>query len=354
MPVVEMQCYLVGGAVRDQLLGLPVTERDWVVVGETAQAMLDRGYEQVGRDFPVFLHPDTKEEYALARTERKTAAGHTGFEVHADPSVTLEEDLIRRDLTINAIAQSVDGELIDPFGGQADLQAGVLRHVSDAFKEDPLRLFRLARFAAKLPVFELADDTRALARAMSAAGATTELPAERVWQECRKAMSYASVERFWQMLDEINALAPWFVELAGLERPPEILEPDLRVAALGAQLTESRAVALTSRLKAPKDLIALAGSVASHADVLSHPSADVQATFEALEHVGAFRPGDRVVQLAEVLVALGNAGASKLPGIALALAAVGAADVDPTLSGPAIGAAIRDLRLKRLGELLAK
>lgn len=347
-----MLCYLVGGAVRDELLGLAVTERDWVVVGETPEAMLKRGFEQVGRDFPVFLHPDSKEEYALARTERKTSPGHTGFEVHADTSVTLEEDLKRRDLTVNAIARSASGELIDPFDGQRDLNSGVLRHVSDAFAEDPLRLFRLARFAAKLPGFVVHEQTRELARSMSAAGATLELPAERVWQECRKALGYGPVERFWTVLEEIDALSPWFVELAGLARPPEALAPDLRFAALGKQLSPAAASALAGRLKTPKDVAALIAAIAQHGDVLSDPAAPVDAIFEALESAGAFRPGARMAQLVEVLQALGAPHARQLGQAAEALAAMGAVDVDSALTGRAIGEAIRARRRQRLAELL--
>ncbi|MBN8511243.1 MAG: multifunctional CCA tRNA nucleotidyl transferase/2'3'-cyclic phosphodiesterase/2'nucleotidase/phosphatase, partial [Burkholderiales bacterium] len=175
--------YAVGGAVRDALLGRPAGDRDWVVVGTTAQAMREAGFRQVGADFPVFLHPTTGEEYALARTERKTAPGYRGFVVHADPSVTLEQDLQRRDLTINAIAQAADGRLVDPHGGEADLRAGVLRHVSPAFAEDPVRILRVARFAARWPAFTVAPETQALMRAIVAAGEADALVPERVWQE---------------------------------------------------------------------------------------------------------------------------------------------------------------------------
>jgi tRNA nucleotidyltransferase (CCA-adding enzyme) len=163
-----MDIYLVGGAVRDKLLGLPVSERDWVVVGATVQEMVDLGYQAVGKDFPVFLHPQTKEEYALARTERKTAPGYTGFDICADPAITLEEDLLRRDLTINAMAETAQGKLIDPYGGHDDLDNGLLRHVSPAFSEDPVRILRVARFAARFAHygFHVAHDTNALMRRM--------------------------------------------------------------------------------------------------------------------------------------------------------------------------------------------
>ena len=161
-----MKIYLVGGAVRDELLGLPVKERDWVVVGSTPHEMLSRKFQPVGKDFPVFLHPKTHEEYALARTERKTGKGYTGFQFHADPDVTLEDDLKRRDLTINAMAKTEDGELIDPYGGQADLKTRTFHHVSPAFSEDPVRILRVARFAAQLPEFHVHKDTNVLMQTM--------------------------------------------------------------------------------------------------------------------------------------------------------------------------------------------
>ena len=186
-----MKRYLVGGAVRDALLGVPEGDRDWVVVGARAQELIDAGYLPVGRDFPVFLDPQTREEHALARTERKTAAGYRGFEVHADPAVTLEEDLQRRDLTINAIARDEDGALIDPYGGQRDLQSKLLRHVSDAFVEDPVRILRLARFAARLHDFTVAPETLALMRRMVEAGEVDALVPERVWQELARGLMEA-------------------------------------------------------------------------------------------------------------------------------------------------------------------
>jgi tRNA nucleotidyltransferase (CCA-adding enzyme) len=182
-----MQTYLVGGAVRDKLLGLPTKDRDWVVVGATRAQMLEQGFAQVGNDFPVFLHPKTKEEHALARTERKTAPGHGGFVFDANEHVTLEQDLSRRDLTINAIAQADDGELIDPFDGQGDLERRVLRHVSPAFEEDPLRVLRVARFAARFAHlgFTVAPETNALMRRIAASGELATLVSERVWQGTR-------------------------------------------------------------------------------------------------------------------------------------------------------------------------
>lgn len=203
-----MHIYLVGGAVRDQLLGLPVRERDWVVVGATPEDLQALGYRPVGRDFPVFLHPDTHEEYALARTERKTAAGHQGFRFDAHPDVTLEADLARRDLTINAMAQADDGTLIDPHGGQQDLQARWLRHVSPAFVEDPLRVLRVARFAARLqPLgFRVAPETRQLMARIAASGELEALSPERVWKEFRRALTEQAPRAFLEVLTEASAL----------------------------------------------------------------------------------------------------------------------------------------------------
>jgi tRNA nucleotidyltransferase (CCA-adding enzyme) len=219
-----MQTFLVGGAVRDELLGIPVVERDWVVVGGTPQQLIDQGFRPVGKDFPVFLHPESKEEYALARTERKTGAGYYGFETRFSPDVTLEQDLERRDLTINAIARDEDsGELFDPFNGQRDLNARILRHVSAAFTEDPLRVLRLARFAARFAHlgFEIAPETLELLRAMTASGELNSLVAERVWQETARALSERTPQRYFEVLRQIGALAVIFPEVDALYGVPQ-------------------------------------------------------------------------------------------------------------------------------------
>ncbi len=218
-----MKTYLVGGAVRDRLLGLPVAERDWVVVDATAAELLARGYKQVGKDFPVFLHPHTREEHALARTERKTARGYHGFDVHATPDVSLEDDLRRRDLTINAMALAQDGSLVDPFGGRADLQERWLHHVSTAFSEDPVRILRVARFAARLgPLgFRVHPDTVGLMRDMVAAGEVDALVAERVWKELQRALEDAEPWRFIEVLQECGALARLFPEIDALYGVPQ-------------------------------------------------------------------------------------------------------------------------------------
>lgn len=216
-----MQVYEVGGAVRDALLGLPVNDRDWVVVGGTPQQLVDAGYLPVGKDFPVFLHPHTREEYALARTERKTAPGYHGFTVHADPGVTLEEDLARRDLTINAIARAPDGRLVDPFHGQRDVQDRVLRHVTGAFREDPVRILRLARFAARFTDFSVAPETLALMRAMVADGEVDALVAERVWQELARGLMEERPSRMFEVLRECGALARLLPEVERLWGVPQ-------------------------------------------------------------------------------------------------------------------------------------
>lgn len=205
-----MKIYLVGGAVRDQLLNRPIREKDWVVVGATQQNMLASGYQQVGKDFPVFLHPQTKEEYALARKERKIAKGYHGFEFDVAASVTLEEDLLRRDLTINAIAQDESGKIIDLYHGVEDLKNKILRHVSPAFSEDPVRILRVSRFAARFPDFTVADETNQLMKKMVEASEVNALVAERVWKEFEKAMSEIAPWRFIEVLDDCDALAILF------------------------------------------------------------------------------------------------------------------------------------------------
>ncbi len=217
-----MEVYQVGGSVRDELLGVPVKDRDWVVVGSSAAELVELGYRQVGADFPVFLHPDSGEEYALARTERKAGSGYKGFVTDASAGVTLEQDLLRRDFTVNAMARDGAGRLIDPYGGRADLEARVLRHVSPAFVEDPLRVLRAARFAARFD-FCIADETLALMRAITAAGELPELAAERVWGELRRALMSDSPQRFVTVLRECGALAVLFPEidrLFGVPQPP--------------------------------------------------------------------------------------------------------------------------------------
>ncbi|MEX1220968.1 MAG: CCA tRNA nucleotidyltransferase [Idiomarina sp.] len=260
-----MEIYLVGGAVRDELLGKPVVERDFVVVGASAEEMLAKGFRQVGKDFPVFLHPQTAEEYALARTERKSGQGYQGFEVHASPEITLEQDLVRRDLTVNAIARDqATGELIDPYGGQQDLRDKLLRHVSPAFIEDPLRVLRVARFAARFhqDEFTVAPETFSLMRTIAASGELATLSAERVWRELERSLASASPHVFFAVLRDAESLHPWFAEVADagylaaafnrLQHPQLPESATLRLATLTIGLNDQALQQFADRLKLPK------------------------------------------------------------------------------------------------------
>lgn len=285
-----LRVYRVGGAVRDALLGWPVYDNDWVVVGATPDDMRKRGFKPVGRDFPVFLHPETAEEYALARTERKSGHGYAGFEVHASPDVTLEEDLLRRDLTINAIAESTDGALTDPFGGQGDIEQRVLRHISSAFSEDPLRVLRTARFLARYASlgFKIAPETLALMQEVSQSGELEHLAAERVWVETEKALGEPSPEVYFTTLKRCNALAVWWPELEGelltkglfaMTQAPEtstLAVAHWRYAQLVSPLSDEQREALAQRLKLPNAVSQLArhGALTHRllASVLSSPS----------------------------------------------------------------------------------
>jgi tRNA nucleotidyltransferase (CCA-adding enzyme) len=338
-----MKIYLVGGAVRDELLGLPLKERDWVVVGAQPQELIDQGYRAVGKDFPVFLHPKTNEEYALARTERKTGPGYRGFETQFSPDVTLEQDLERRDLTLNAIAKDMDtGALTDPFDGVRDLNDKVLRHVSDAFVEDPVRVLRVARFAARFaPLgFTVAPQTNALMREIAARGELHALVSERVWQELHKALQMPAPWKFFDVLREADALPIIFPEidaLFGVPQPekwhPEIdagihtmmvleqacrlsSDPIVRFAALVHDLGkgttpknewpkhvahEHRSVPLIekmcSRMKIPNAFRDLAVVVGRH-HLVMHKALEVRpgTLLELLEHLDAFRRPERVEQ----------------------------------------------------------
>lgn len=356
-----METYLVGGAVRDKLLNIPVKDRDWVVVGATVTEMLDLNFKQVGKDFPVFIHPQTKEEYALARTERKIGKGYTGFSVHTSPEVSLDEDLQRRDITINAMAEDSEGMLIDPFNGQADIQNKILRHVSPAFTEDPLRVLRVARFAARFSHlgFTIAKDTMKLMASMVSADELETLVVERVWQEIHTALGEQSPHVFFQVLRECGALAqimPEVNNLFGVPQPakyhPEIdtgihtlmvLEqaarlsnkPVVRFAALmhdvgkaatpqekwpGHKQHEELGVALIEelavRLKVPNDYKDLARLVSLHHTAChradKHTAAEILAT---LEKVDAFRRPQRFIEflLACEADARGRKGLEQMP-----------------------------------------
>ncbi|MDQ4148339.1 MAG: multifunctional CCA addition/repair protein [Pseudomonadota bacterium] len=397
-----MKIYLVGGAVRDKLMGLPVKERDWVVVGARPEDMQALGFRPVGKEFPVFLHPETNEEYALARTERKTAAGYHGFSMHAAPDVTLEDDLKRRDLTINALAEDQAGNVIDPYGGREDLERRILRHVSPAFAEDPVRILRIARFAARFKHlgFHVADETYALMHGMVTAGEVDALVAERVWQEMVKALVERTPAEFFEVLRTCGALAKLFPEinqLFGIPQPekyhPEIdtgvhtllalnqaarlsPRPQVRFAALthdlGKGLTpmaqwpshrghEQRGVELVDtlcdRFKAPNDYRALARHVARYHLHCHRAQALRPVTLlRVLEALDSFRRGERFEQFLTACEAdwRGRAGLEDRPYPQADLfrrARTAAAEVDAHslvdagLKGAAIANALRERRI---------
>ncbi len=309
-----MKTYLVGGSVRDQLLGLPDQDRDHVVVGSDAEEMAKQGFRPVGADFPVFLHPETHEEYALARTERKTAPGYKGFVFHADRGVSLEDDLRRRDLTINAMARGEDGTLIDPFNGERDLRAGILRHVSDSFAEDPVRILRVARFAARFG-FTVAPETMALMRRMVEAGEADALVAERVWQEIARGLMEKSPSRMVAVLRECGALARILAELDRSFSHPDA--PDrlaarldcaagrgyalpVRFALLVLDLGVEHAGELCARLNAPNDCREAARLAICEREQVVLADLDAESTLALLERADAFRRPDRLERLLEV------------------------------------------------------
>jgi tRNA nucleotidyltransferase (CCA-adding enzyme) len=380
-----MQTYLVGGAVRDQLLHLPVQERDWVVVGATPQEMLDLGYKPVGKDFPVFLHPESGEEYALARTERKSGHGYKGFQVQASPEVTLEEDLLRRDLTINAMALDDEGQLIDPYGGEEDLRNGLLRHVSPAFVEDPVRILRVARFAARFRRwgFHLAHGTLALMRTMVRDGEVDYLVPERVWAELAKALQTDRPAQFFKVLHSCGALAVLFPELEPLfgtndeghgvaetdalrrfDRATELDAPEARFALLGWILAEVRGAeaaaadlaTLCARVKIPNEYRDLAVLVARHGtdlDACLEKSPD--AIMALLEACDALRRPERFTQALQVCrVARNDAWPQEdylLRCLNTAAAVNAASLVAQGLKGPEVGQALHTLRVAAIAQV---
>ncbi len=355
-----MRTYLVGGAVRDSLLGQPVRERDYVVVGSQEQDMLDAGFRPVGRDFPVFLHPQTHEEYALARTERKVAPGHQGFVCHASPDVTLEEDLLRRDLTVNAIAQDNDGNLIDPFGGQADLEARLLRHVSEAFSEDPLRVLRLARFLALLTPqgFRVHPETLTLVSTMVSEGHLGELTAERVLLETDKALATAAPHRYFSFLAEIGAAEVLWPQIssAGIDRllklPPA--SPDVRFACLVMDLPEAEIRELCKRLKCSnqrQDMsLLIARDLQTWQRVNQMSAAEIT---RYLYQLDAIRKSARFEQFSEACeIISGMPLKTRWLSLQQIVLKVSAKDVARDLKGPDIGQAIKSEQINRLKTFL--
>jgi tRNA nucleotidyltransferase (CCA-adding enzyme) len=367
-----LKTYLVGGSVRDELLGLAVQDRDHVVVGADPAQMLRQGFKPVGADFPVFLHPETHEEYALARTERKTGPGYKGFSFHAAPDVTLEQDLARRDLTINAMARGDDGRLVDPYNGAADLKAGILRHVGEAFAEDPVRILRVARFAARFG-FAVAPETLQLMIAMVERGEADALVPERVWQELARGLMERSPSRMLAVLRECGALARILPEVDAAyadPRVPEQLAGRLdRAAASGRELAvryallvldieAEAAVALAQRVNAPSDCRDLARIAAAEWRSLASGTAlDADSVLGVLERCDAFRRPERLDRLVEVAECAAGADAQRAvaagQGLRQALAAARALDAAAIAreSPGDVPGAIRRARLAAIASL---
>jgi tRNA nucleotidyltransferase (CCA-adding enzyme) len=359
-----VKIYCVGGAVRDELLGLPVQDRDYVVVGATPEEMIRLGYKPVGRDFPVFLHPETHEEYALARTERKIARGYHGFEFHAAPDVTLEQDLARRDLTINAIAKDEAGNIVDPYNGVADLRAGVLRHVSPAFAEDPVRILRVARFAARFG-FAVAPETLALMRRMVEAGEADALVPERVWQELARGLMERDPGRMLDVLRECGALERVLPELDALLARGEDGRAALaalraaaqsgasleaRFAALARGLDPYAVEALAGRIRLPAAVRDLALLAARHAHAIAGAQAlEAEEVLELLESADAWRRPERFRELLAAALAGEPDAAAARERLERALAAGSAVDagaIAKSARQPAeIGPGVRQARL---------
>lgn len=387
-----MEIYLVGGAVRDKLLGKPVHDHDWVVVGATPEEMLARGFRQVGADFPVFLHPETHEEYALARTERKSGHGYHGFQVHSSPDVTLEQDLERRDLTINAMAEAENGILVDPFNGKQDLDKRVLRHVAPAFAEDPLRILRVARFAARLaPLgFTVAAETLALMQQMVEQGEADHLVSERIWQETRRALHEQSPRTYIDVLRQCGALASVMPQLHALfenrrlqpETAPgspvaagelalEMLtsasrtstETSVRFAALTLLLEREALADMCAHLKVPNDCRELALLAIDCYEPYRRVTArDATAVLGLLDRADAWRRPERLEHLLQVYDAAdpiypGTDDARATPLLRRSLAAAQTVNaktfVEQGISGKAVGKAVHEERLTRIARLLS-
>jgi tRNA nucleotidyltransferase (CCA-adding enzyme) len=345
-----VKVYTVGGAVRDELLGLPVKERDYVVVGATPEEMVQQGFKPVGKDFPVFLHPKTHEEYALARTERKSGRGYKGFTVFASPEVTLEEDLKRRDLTINAMAKGVDGVLIDPFQGNRDLKAGVLRHVSEAFAEDPVRILRVARFAARFG-FNVHPDTMALMRQMVDSGEADYLVPERVWQEFARGLAEPHPELMFEVLDACGLSRKLIPELgkpsAATTKLPSV---PMRMALLAWPLEEPQVNALCERLRAPNEVRELAITASRSRKKLR--SSTPEGLLDLFKAADAFRRPERFAEVLEVArLADPEIDKARIERALRAAAAVDAGEIAKRATGPEIGRLVDQARVKAIGEV---
>lgn len=366
-----MKIYLVGGAVRDKLLGLPVKERDWVVIGATPEEMLRLGYRQVGKEFPVFLHPSTHEEYALARMERKVKPGYQGFVFDTSPNVSLEQDLIRRDLTINAIAESPTGECIDPYHGAEDLKAKILRHVSPAFSEDPVRILRVGRFLARYAQygFHVAPETTELMRRMVQSGEVNALVAERVWKEWERALAEKNPEKFFEVLESCGALAILFPQLnlhsegmAALTAATTLSPSSLvRFAALLHALTDMPKAlqTISHRYRIPNAYLTLAKLVAKyHMDAINAKHATTEMLLSLLTALDVFRREARFLDFITAVQAIANARSLAFDAAWLQRSAEAAKSVNISLllaeglEGEAFAARLKEERLKNLGALL--
>jgi len=345
-----VKSYVVGGAVRDELLGLAVQDRDYVVVGATPEEMVKLGYKPVGKDFPVFLHPQTHEEYALARTERKSGRGYKGFTVYAAPDVTLEDDLRRRDLTINAMAKAEDGSLIDPFDGKRDLEARTLRHVSDAFSEDPVRILRVARFAARFG-FNIAPETMQLMKDMVASGETDYLVPERVWQEFSKGLMEEHPQRMFEVMEATGLRERLLPEL---ETQPELMSGSLavRFALLCWALAEDEVETLCRRLRVPNEPRELALLVSRNREALEAvASASPEEILKLLKASDAFRRPERFAEVLEVArLAAHGTDLARLERARAAAAAVDAGAIASKASGADIARLVDEARLKAIAD----
>jgi len=343
-----VKSYVVGGAVRDELLGLPVKDRDHVVVGATPEEMVRLGFKPVGKDFPVFLHPQTHEEYALARTERKSGRGYKGFTVYAAPDVTLEDDLRRRDLTINAMAKAEDGALIDPFSGKKDLEKKVLRHVSDAFAEDPVRILRVARFAARFD-FSIHESTSDLMRKMVQSGEADYLVPERVWQEFAKGLMERHPERMFEVLEACSLRERLLPEL---ETQPEVMSGSLaaRFALLCWALAEDEVETLCRRLRVPNEPRELALLVSRNREALEAvPHASPEEILKLLKATDAFRRAERFAELLGVArLAAHGTDFARLERALAAAAAVDAGAIASQASGADIARLVDEARLQAI------
>lgn len=366
-----MKIYLVGGAIRDKLLGLPIKEKDWVVVGATPEELIAKGFMPVGKEFPVFLHPETYEEYALARTERKIGKGYKGFTFYTSPDVTLKDDLIRRDLTINAMALSDDNELIDPYHGARDLKEKILRHISPAFAEDPVRILRVARFAAKLPDFSVFPKTNELMKQMVKNGEVNALVPERVWQEFERALKEKNPERFFEVLNDCGALPILFPEInpkgdgiKALKKACELsVSATVRFAALLHDISEQSVKSLCDRLKTPREYLDLARLVSQWVNTYKNISDSTSSNIlHLLKSVDALRRPGRFEKFLLACQAAVYTQEKDLdltrPALLLKiLVAVTSVDITPLqkqqLKGQDFAAALHDLQIAAIEKTLS-